>query len=143
MNTNEDGINFFVLLFLMEHYWSISTLFSADHRFNDMEFRGTLFVNTRHDDDFIGFMFGYQDHGTFYLVSWKQRAQVFWDGKPFRASATSALQIKVSYIPILSNFENKSMDFFFLFKALGWASFRQASSQISKQVQILWALTKY
>ena len=27
--------------------------------------------------------------------------------------------------------------FFFLFKALGWASFRQASSQISKQVQIL------
>jgi hypothetical protein len=30
---------------------------------------------TRSDDDFIGFVFGYQDPGHFYIMDWKQSTQ--------------------------------------------------------------------
>ena len=36
---------------------------------------GTWRVNTSFDDDFMGFVFGYQDRGNFYLFDWKQGDQ--------------------------------------------------------------------
>lgn len=41
------------------------------------EILGTLRVETAGDDDFIGFVFGYQDRGQFYLFDWKQSSQSF------------------------------------------------------------------
>ena len=36
---------------------------------------GSWRVNTSSDDDFMGFVFGYQDRGSFYLFDWKQGSQ--------------------------------------------------------------------
>ncbi|XP_078703823.1 uncharacterized protein LOC144928916 isoform X2 [Branchiostoma floridae x Branchiostoma belcheri] len=40
--------------------------------FGNLEYRGTFFVNTQVDDDFVGFVFSYQSNSRFYLMSWKQ-----------------------------------------------------------------------
>ena len=60
-----------------------------------MDFSGTLHVATTHDDDFVGIVFSYQSNKKFYLVSWKQREQVYWVMKPLRAEAVAGIQIKV------------------------------------------------
>lgn len=41
---------------------------------------GTWRVNTTGDDDFIGFVFGYQNPSQYYLLDWKQTAQAFGGG---------------------------------------------------------------
>ncbi|XP_019631437.1 PREDICTED: cartilage oligomeric matrix protein-like [Branchiostoma belcheri] len=40
--------------------------------FGNLDYRGTFFVNTQVDDDFVGFVFSYQSNSRFYLMSWKQ-----------------------------------------------------------------------
>ncbi|KAI8515705.1 hypothetical protein Bbelb_065180 [Branchiostoma belcheri] len=40
--------------------------------FGNLDYRGTLFVNSQVDDDFVGFVFSYQSNSRFYLMSWKQ-----------------------------------------------------------------------
>ncbi|XP_078574812.1 uncharacterized protein LOC144861014 [Branchiostoma floridae x Branchiostoma japonicum] len=40
--------------------------------FGSLDYRGTFFVNTQVDDDFVGFVFSYQSNSRFYLASWKQ-----------------------------------------------------------------------
>ncbi len=44
---------------------------------SNSEIVGTISVQTTDDDDFIGFVFGFQQSCAFYLFSWKQGAQVF------------------------------------------------------------------
>lgn len=63
--------------------------------FADVDFEGTLFVDTEIDDDYIGFIFSYQSNRRFYAVTWKRNAQEYWDKQPFVAFAEPGIQIKL------------------------------------------------
>ncbi|KAG8244008.1 hypothetical protein J6590_031008 [Homalodisca vitripennis] len=63
--------------------------------FGGVDFEGTFFVDTTMDDDYIGFVFSYQDNHKFYSVMWKKSEQTYWELTPFRAVAETGIQIKV------------------------------------------------
>ena len=54
-----------------------------------------MYVDVKYDDDFIGFVFSYQDSSSFYAITWKKTEQVYWKENPFRAIGVSGLQLKV------------------------------------------------
>lgn len=56
---------------------SDASLFVSDFDAVGQEIRGTWKVETTGDDDFMGFVFGYQGRGQYYLFDWKQVDQTF------------------------------------------------------------------
>lgn len=65
------------------------------HAFAGVDFEGTMFVEANIDDDYIGFIFSYQDNRNFYTVMWKKAAQTYWRPTPFRAVASPGIQLKL------------------------------------------------
>lgn len=63
--------------------------------FGGVDFEGTLFVDTQIDDDYAGFIFGYQSNKRFYVVMWKKSTQTYWQTSPFRAVAEPGIQLKL------------------------------------------------
>jgi len=60
-----------------------------------VDFEGTFYIDNDGDDDFVGFVFGYQNNRNFYLVSWKKGTQEFWHHTPFLAKAEPGIILKL------------------------------------------------
>ncbi|XP_063830537.1 cartilage oligomeric matrix protein [Ostrinia nubilalis] len=63
--------------------------------FGGVDFDGTFFVDSNIDDDYVGFIFGYQNNKRFYVVMWKKNTQTYWQTTPFRAVAEPGIQLKL------------------------------------------------
>lgn len=46
--------------------------------FFGVDFSGIFFVNIEVDDDYVGFIFSFQDSFKFYCIMWKKFVQIYW-----------------------------------------------------------------
>ncbi|XP_012227151.1 cartilage oligomeric matrix protein [Linepithema humile] len=60
-----------------------------------VDFEGTFYIDNDDDDDFVGFVFSYQDNRHFYIVCWKKGEQTYWQPTPFRADGEPGIQLKL------------------------------------------------
>lgn len=63
--------------------------------FGGVDFEGTIFVDTDYDDDYIGFIFSYQNNHKFYAAMWKKQQQLYWEAQPFRAVGEPGIHLKL------------------------------------------------
>ncbi|XP_032681170.1 cartilage oligomeric matrix protein [Odontomachus brunneus] len=60
-----------------------------------VDYEGTFYIDDDTDDDYVGFVFSYQDNRRFYIVAWKRENQVYWLGTPFRAVADAGITLRL------------------------------------------------
>nr|XP_033201541.1 cartilage oligomeric matrix protein [Bombus vancouverensis nearcticus] len=63
--------------------------------FSGVDFEGTFFIDDDGDDDYVGFVFSYQDNRRFYVVCWKKGHQPYWMPNPFRAVGEPGVFLKL------------------------------------------------
>jgi len=72
---------------------SDGSIFLSDFDAAGQEIRGTWRVDTGGDDDFMGFVFGYQGRGQYYLFDWKKGSQ------NFAGFAEAGMSLKIVDVP--------------------------------------------
>ena len=78
-------------------HWTVS--YSLGYQsFSNLKYKGTFYVDTERDNDFIGIVFGYQSSSKFYTAMWKKAGQVYWDHLPFFATSSPGMTIKVCIV---------------------------------------------
>ncbi|CAL4062796.1 unnamed protein product, partial [Meganyctiphanes norvegica] len=70
---------------------SATALMYGDYSFYGVDYDGTFFIE-KSDDDYAGFIFGYQSSKKFYVVMWKRSNQTYWVGH--NSMAIAGLQLK-------------------------------------------------
>ena len=74
---------------------SYPSVYAGYNAFSGVDFSGTFFINSDSDDDYVGFVFSYQDSASFYVIMWKKARQTYWHSSPFRAVAEPGVQLKL------------------------------------------------
>ena len=79
----------------IRHLYQLTFLASGYEAFGSVDYEGRVYVDpgTR-DDDFIGFVFSYQNESRFYLVSWKRHVYFQLSGRPVPGRPGVAIKVQ-------------------------------------------------